>query len=94
MNLKISNSKSSFLPTAFGDQLDNAARLEHLNLGKRLHIGYLTKEKLEEAMNYVLENDEIKKRMKEIGEGIRNGARDGLEEICDLIYKECDKKTN
>lgn len=80
----------SLLTTAFGDQLDNAAKLEQLNLGKRLHIGYLTKEKLEEAMNYVLGNDDIKKRMTEIGEGIRND-RDGLEEICDLIYKECGK---
>lgn len=73
---------------AFGDQLDNAAKLEELNLGKRLHIGYLTREKLEEAMNWVLNNDDIRKRMKEISEGIRN-ASDGLEEICDLIYKEC-----
>lgn len=75
---------------AFGDQLDNAAKLEELNLGKRLHIGYLTKENIEEAMNWVLNNDDIRRRMKEIGEGIRNGS-DGLEEICDLIYKEIGK---
>ena len=43
-------------------------------------------------MNYVLGNDDIKKRMTEIGEGIRND-RDGLEEICDLIYKECGKQS-
>ena len=55
-----------------------------------MHIGYLTKENLEEAINEVLNNGDIKRRMKEIGEGVRN-APDGLEEICDLIYKECGK---
>lgn len=57
-----------------------------MNLGKRLHIGYLTKENLESGINDVLNNDEIKKRMIEISERIRND-KDGLEEVCDLIYK-------
>lgn len=74
----------------FGDQHDNGCRLEDLKLGKRLHIGHLSKDNLEDAINCVLNNEDIKKRMNEIGQNIRNG-KDGLNEICDLIYKECSK---
>lgn len=74
---------------AFGDQIDNAARLEDLNLGKSLHIAKLTKENIQESIDYVLNNDNIKRRMKEISENIRN-EKDRLDEVCDLIYKECD----
>lgn len=62
-----------------------------MNLGKRLRLADLTKENLSESIEYVLNNNDIKKRMKEISESIR-GSKDGLDELCDLLYKECNQK--
>lgn len=69
----------------FGDHLDNACRLETFNLGKRLDLVDLTEQRLQSAIEFVLNDETIKKNMKELSKSAQ--ADDDMEQLVDLIIQ-------
>ena len=69
----------------YGDQLDNACRLETFKLGKRLDLADLTEQRLQSAIEFVLNDEMIRKNMKELSESVQ--ADDGMERLCDQIFE-------
>lgn len=69
----------------YGDQTDNAQRIEDLSLGKRVNPFECSKEELNQAINEVLSNKTLIDRCREIGKQMR--ARDDSRKISALIKK-------
>lgn len=69
----------------FGDQLDNAQRVEDLGLGRRLHALNATKEDLRNAIDEVLSNKDLVERCSKIGREMR--ARDDPLKVTYMLKK-------
>ncbi|KAH9398126.1 hypothetical protein TYRP_019132 [Tyrophagus putrescentiae] len=67
----------------FGDQFDNAQRIDETGLGKRLNPVTCTEEELLGAIDSLLKNDQLANRMKKIGERIRSSQ--DKKKVADLI---------
>lgn len=65
------------------DQHDNAARVEHLGIGKTFSRNRLTPRTLTESLDQLLNDPEIQNKAAAVGRSIR--AENGLNEACDAI---------
>lgn len=75
----------------FGDQHDNARRIEDLDLGRFINPHECTQEALEKAIDEVLSNKQLIERCCDIGKRLR--ADNDLEKITMMIKKLTEEKT-
>ena len=75
------------LPT-FGDQHDNAQRIAEVGLGAKVNPYECTEQELLDAIESLVTNEELTKRMTAIGERIR--ASKDKQKVADLIEKMVD----
>lgn len=69
----------------FGDQLDNAQRVEDLGFGRRLDAYESTEAELRQAIDEVLSNKEMQEKCRELGKSMR--SRDDVQKISLIIKK-------
>lgn len=67
----------------FFDQFDNAQRVDSLKLGKRLDIYKCTQDELISAIDDILSNDSLRKRVKQIGEEMQ--AQNDVKRVCEAF---------
>ena len=69
----------------FGDQFDNAQRIQEVGLGLRLSPFYCTEDELLSSVDRLVNDFELKERMAAIGERIR--SNDDKQQIAERIEK-------
>lgn len=74
----------------FGDQNDNAQRMEDLGLGKRINPFECSKEELNHSINEILSNKPLIEKVRDIGKQMR--ARDESRKISAILKKLADEK--
>ena len=75
----------------FGDQFDNAQRIQETGLGLRLNPFHCTEDELLSSVDRLVSDLELKERMRAIGERIR--SNDDKQRIAKLIEKIGQKKS-
>ena len=75
----------------FGDQYDNAQRVQEKGFGIRMNPFTCTKEELENAIETLLNDHELNEKLKKIAERSKNNAKSN-NQLCELIELVADKE--
>lgn len=83
--------KPTLVMPLFCDQHDNAQRIAETGLGRRLNPFSCTETELLTAIDELLADDELTKRMAKIGERIRRSMKAQRKTVADSIEQICSK---
>ena len=78
--------------TSYKQQPDNATRVEELGVGKRLNLFTCDRQQLVDAIDFLLFDPTVRKRIKEIGDRIQKD--NGWEEVTKQLLPFLNKTQN